>query len=187
MENRGEGLSPSEAAAAIAAAEAGRASLAHQVVVPRLFFVSLGAAVAVQIGTTALGLAGAGWSPLLVLVAGIVVFVVVSLAQLARFRRMNGVWLGGLLSRVIGGTATAASVSYGCALAGATWAAFEGVWWLVPFTGIAGGAAYALSGVGWVRKYRSDPATHSRGESTAWLAIATTLAMAFLILLVAQR
>jgi hypothetical protein len=183
----GAAPTPGEAAAAIAAAEAGRASMADHVVVPRFFFTSIGAAVGFQIGTTAVGLAGVGDSPLWVLAAGIVVFVAVSAAQLARFRRSNGVWLGGLLSRVIGGTATAASVSYAAALAGATWAAFAAVWWLVPVCSIVGGAAYALSGVGWLRKYRSDPAAHSRGESAAWLAIMTVLAVAFLVLLVAQR
>ncbi len=88
---------------------------------------------------------------------------------------------------MIGGTATAASISYAAALGGATWAAFAGVWWLVPLGSIAGGVAYALSGVRWLRKYRSDPAVHSRGESAAWLAVMTVLALTFLVLLVAQR
>lgn len=187
MESMSAVPTPGEAAAAIADAEAGRTAMANHVVVPHLFFVSLGAAVAFQIGTTAAGLAGAGESPGWLVAAGIVVFVAVSAAQLARFRRTNGVWLGGLVSRVIGGTATAASISYAAALGGATWAAFAGVWWLVPLGSIAGGVAYALSGVRWLRKYRSDPAVHSRGESAAWLAVMTVLALTFLVLLVAQR
>jgi hypothetical protein len=187
MENTSGRPTPGEAAAAIADAEVGRASLANHVVVPKLFFVSIGAAVAFQIGTTAVGLAGAGQAPLWVLAAGIVVFVAVSATQLARFRRLNGVWLGGLVSRVVGGTASAASISYAAALAGATWAAFAGVWWLVPLAALAGGAAYALSGLAWMRRYRSDPATHSRGESAAWMSVLAVLALTFLTLLVAQR
>jgi hypothetical protein len=187
MENTSQVPTPREAAAAIADAEARRTSLADQVVVPRLFFVSIGAAVAFQIATAAVGLAGAGRAPIWLLASGLVLFVAVSSAQLARFRQLNGVWLGGLLSRVIGGTATAASVSYAGALGGATWAAFAGAWWLVPVAAIAGGAAYALSGLRWMRRYRADPAAHSRGESAAWLLVLTILALTFLVLLVAQR
>jgi hypothetical protein len=178
---------PADAAAALAAAEAGRTSLAHRIVVPRLFLASIGAAVAVQIGTTAVGLAGSAASSRWLLLAGIVVFLAVAAGQLVRFRGLNGVWLGGLLSRVVGGTATAASVSYAAALGGATWAAFARVWWLVPLCAVAGGVAYALSGSAWLRAYRAEPAGHGRGESAAWLAVLGVLALAGLVLLVAQR
>jgi hypothetical protein len=187
MENMGSAPTPGEAAAAIADAEAGRASLAHHVLVPRLFFVSLGAAVAVQIGTTAAGLAGAGTSPGLLVAGGIAVFFAVAAAQLARFRSLNGVWLGGLLSRVVGGTATAASASYAVALAAGTWAAFASRWWLVLVCALAGGAAYAWSGRTWMRKYHSEPGAHSRGESAAWLAAMVLLGVVLLVLLVSHR
>jgi len=187
MENMAGAPTPGEAAAAMAAAEAGRISLASHVVVPRLFFASIGAAVAFQIGTTALGIAGVGDSPVWLVAVGLLVFVAVAAAQLTRFRRHNGLRLGGLVSRVVYGTATAASVSEALALGGATWAAFAGVWWLVLLTSVAGGAAYALSGRAWMRRYRSDPAGHSRGESAAWLAVMAVLALTFLVLLVAQR
>lgn len=78
MENRNGSPTPNDAAAAIAGAEAGRASLAGHLDVPQLFFVSIGAAVAVQIGTTAAGLAGAGKAPLWLLAAGFAVFLTVS-------------------------------------------------------------------------------------------------------------
>ena len=71
MEDQGKAPAPNEAAAAIADAEAGGAWLADHVVVPPLFFVWIGAAVAIQIGTTAAGLAGVGESPLWLL-AGLV-------------------------------------------------------------------------------------------------------------------
>lgn len=162
-------------------------ALAHQVAVPKLFFVPIGVAVAVQIGTTAAGLAGAGAAAGWLLVAGVAAFFVVSAVQLARFRRLNGVWLGGLVSRVIGGTATAACLSYTAALAGAVWAAFADAWWLVPLLAAAGGAAYVLSGRAWMRTYRSAPATHSRGESAPWLAASAVLALTGLLLLVSLR
>jgi hypothetical protein len=197
MESSHRVPTPGEAAAAIAEADAGSASLANRVRVPRAFFVAIGIAIAVQIGTTAIGLAAAqdehgiefaaGEWPVWLLSGGVAFFVAVSAVQLARFRRLNGVWLGGLLSRVIGGTATAASVSYSAALGGATWAAFAEAWWLVPLAAIAGGAAYALSGLRWMRTYRGDPALHGRGESAAWLAVLTVLGVTCLVLLVALR
>jgi membrane protein implicated in regulation of membrane protease activity len=184
MENELGAPTPPEAAAAIADAEARRAFLADHVVVPRLFFPAVGAAVAIQIGTTAAGVAGAGESPLWLLAAGFAVFLAVSAVQLARFRRRNGVWLGGMASRVIGGTATAASTSYVAALAAAVWSAFAGAWWLVALCAAAGGTGYALSGRSWMRKYRAEPATHSRGESALWLTVCLVLSLAGLFLLV---
>ncbi len=96
--------------------------------------------------------------------------------QLARFRQLNGIWLRGLLSRVVLGTETHASVAYGVAATGAIVAAFYTRWWLVISCSIIGGAAYARSGRRWLRAYRSAPAAHARGESLAWLALALTLA-----------
>lgn len=178
---------PGEAAAAMAAAEAGRSSLALHVEVPRLFFAWIGAGVAIQVGTTALGLAGVSSSPVGLVAGGLLVFAAISWVQLVRFRSANGLWLGGLVSKVVYGTATAASISEAAALAATTWAAFAGMWWLVVVGSVAGGAAYALSGRLWLRRYRSDPAANSRGESLAWLAAMGVLAVAFLVLLLANR
>ena len=85
------------------------------------------------------------------MVAGLAVFAAVAGVQLARFRRVNGVWLGGFASRVVLGTGTAASVSYAAALAAAIWAAFGDHWWLVALWSAVGGAAYALSGRRWMQ------------------------------------
>jgi hypothetical protein len=171
----------------MADAEAARTSLANHVVVPRWFFVPVGAGVALQIATTAAGLVGVGKASGWLLAGGFVLLLAVAAMQLARFRRLNGVWLGGLASRVIGGTATSASVSYGAALGGAIWAASARTWWLVGFCAVAGGVGYALSGVAWMRTYRSQPAVHSRGEPAAWLAVLAGLALLGLVLLVTLR
>jgi hypothetical protein len=103
--------------------------------------------------------------------------------QLARFRRLNGVWLGGFASRVVLGTGPAASLSYVIALGAAIWAAYDARWWLVALWAIAGGAAYALSGRRWMDAYRARPAVHWRGESAAWLALLGVAAFAGLALL----
>jgi hypothetical protein len=181
MESRRSRPTAAEAAASLRAAEAARAALAGTITTPRWFFAWLGAAVAVQIGTTAAGL---GESAPGLLAAGLAVFGVVAGVQLLRFRRANGVWLGGFASRVVLGTATAASVAYAVALAAAIWAAYGERWWLVALWSAAGGAAYALSGSRWMRAYRGDPAAHARGESLAWLALLSAAALGGLALLV---
>ena len=134
-----------DAAAALRDAEASRAAIADGVATPPWFFTSIAVAISVQIATTAVGL---GDGPVWVLVAGLAFFAAVAGVQLARFRRRNGVWLGGLASRVVLGTGAAASASYAVALAAAVWAALEEQWWLVVLCALGGGAAYALSGSG---------------------------------------
>src|SRR5919205_246913 len=151
MKSKAHRPTAEEASAALLDAEATRATLADHIATPSWFFVSMGVAIVAQIAT----------------VAGV---------QLARFRRLNGVWLGGLVSRVVLGTATAASVSYPVALGAAIWAAYGERWWLVALWSLVGGTAYALSGRRWMHTYRGDPAAHARGESLAWLAVATVAA-----------
>jgi hypothetical protein len=179
-----------EASAALVDAETTRAALADQIATPSLFFWSMGVAIAAQVATVAIGLgdkhaldAGQVGAPWLV-AAGVAVFAAVAVVQLARFRRLNGVWLGGFASRVVLGTATAASVSYAVALGAAIWAAYGERWWLVALWSLVAGAAYALSGRRWMRTYRRDPAAHGRGESLAWLALIAAAALGGLGMLV---
>jgi len=180
MESTPEHPTAAEASAALSDAEASRAALAHRLATPSWFFTSMGAAIAAQIATSAVGFAtGALWA----LAAGLAAFAAVAAVQLARFRRLNGVWLGGLASRVVLGTGTAASASYAIALGAAIWAAYEAQWWLVALGSIVGGAAYALSGRRWMRAYRARPAVHGRAESAAWLAVVGVAAIAGLALL----
>jgi len=169
-----------EASTALTDAEASRAALAGGIAIPSWFFTSLGAAIALQIGTTA---AGAVAVTVWLLVGGVAVLAAVAGVQLARFRRLNGVWLGGFASRVVFGTGTVASVSYAAALGGAIWAAYGSRWWLAGLFSLAGGGAYALSGRRWLRTYRAEPAVHARGESAAWLAALGVVAAAGLALL----
>jgi hypothetical protein len=183
METMSPFPTPEDAAAALADAEASRTLLARSLVLPSYFYGSIGTAVAVSIATTALGVADVGSWAMWSLGAGVVTSLLVAGIQLARFRRLNGVWLGGFASRVVGGTAAVASVTSGLAYGGALWAAFAGLWWLVALCSIGGGVGYALSGRRWVRIYRAEPAKYSRGESAAWLAVLGAGAVAGLVLL----
>jgi hypothetical protein len=184
MENMIGLPTPEEASNALTDAEASRLLLARSIALPSFFYGSIGTAIATQIATTAIGLANAGAWARWLLLAGVVAFAMVAGIQLTRFRRLNGVWLGGFASRVVFGAAAAASTSYALAATAAILAAFAGRWWLVATCSLAGGVAYALSGRRWVRIYRAEPATHSRGESAAWLAALCLLAVAGLVLLV---
>lgn len=169
-----------EATAALREAEASRAAIADGVGTPSWFFTSIAVAISVQIATTAVGL---GDGPAWLLVAGLAFFAAVAGAQLVRFRRRNGVWLGGFASRVVLGTGTAASSSYIIALGAAAWAGLEEEWLLVLLCALGGGVAYALSGLRWLRGYRAQPVARARGESAAWLALGGAVALAGLALL----
>lgn len=166
MENSHDSPSSHQAAAALRQAEISRETLAHAIVSPRSLFASLGAAVAVQIAAAAVGL---GVGEVWILVAGAALLVVVAGGQLIRFAHVNGVWLGGFVSRVVLGTGAGASLAYAVALAVAIWAGYGSRWWLVAVCAVAGGAAYAFCGWRWMRDYRDHPADLGPGESTLWL------------------
>lgn len=180
-------MSPSEAREVMADAESARSRLANGLRLPSSFHSSIGAAIAVQIAAGATGLAGQDVRGMVLVAGGLLVFAVVAGVQLARFRRLNGAWLGGLASQVVLGTAGLASLSYVAAFGLATWAAFASLWWLTTVGAVAGGAAYAWAGRRWWRSYQGAPAEHSRGESAVVLASAGVLAVVFLVVLVALR
>jgi hypothetical protein len=187
MESSKIPISPSEAQAAMADAESARARLASSLRLPSFFHSSIGAAIAVQIGTGATGVANQETWGVLVLAGGLLVFVLVAVVQLARFRRLNGAWLGGLASQVLLGTAGLASVTYVAAFGLATWAAFAGAGWLTAIAAVAGGAVYSWAGRRWWRNYQGSPAEYSRGENAIALIAAVVLALVFLVALVVLR
>jgi hypothetical protein len=178
---------PEDAAAALVEAEASRTHLAGTLVLPSFFYAAIGAAIAVQIATTAFTIADDRVWALAIRPGGVALFVLVAAIQLVRFRQLNGVRLGGLASRVVLGTATAASISYAFAIGGSAWAGFNRMWWLAAVCAVAGGAAYALSGLRWWRRYQGDPASHSRGESAGLIATLGAVAVVGLVLLVLGR
>ncbi len=181
MESTPGSPSPAQAAAALADADALRARVAAGVAMPSWFTASLGTAIAIHIATTAIGVTeGRPW----LLAAGLAVFAAVGGVQLARFRQLNGLWLGGFATRVVLGTGATASASYAVALAASIWASYAAHGWLVALCSIAGGTAYAIGGHRWMRAYRAQPAFHARGASAAWPAVLAAAALASLLLLV---
>jgi hypothetical protein len=178
---------PSDPAGELAAADLARQRLTAALRLPLWFHTSLGVAVAVQIGAAAYGIEGQTVRPMLVLVAGCLVFLAVAVVQVARFRRLNGVRVDGLISRAVLGTSNLSSLVYAAGLAGAVWAAFEGQPWWAAAAALGGGAGYAASAHLWWRGYQADPAGHARAESRATLLGYGLLTVAGLVLLVALR
>ncbi len=172
METSGSRLTPDQAAAALLDAGAARDQLSHRLTLPSWFYSSIGLAIVVQTATLAVGVAAQSSAGIALAVAGLVPFVLVAVVQLVRFRRRNGVWVGGLASRVVLGGDPAVSMAHLLGMGAAIWAAFEERWWLVALCAIATGVGYALGGVRWMRSYRGDPAAHSRGESVLLLGVA---------------
>lgn len=184
METSGSRPTPDEAAAALLDAGSARDQLSHRLTLPSWFHTSIALAIVVQTATLAAGVADQSSAGIGLAVAGLVPFVLVAVVQLLRFRRLNGVWVGGLACRVVfGGDAAAATVHF-LALGAAIWAAFEKRWWLVGVCAIAGGVGYALCGVRWMRSYRGYPAAYSRGESALLLVALGVVLFAGAVLLV---
>ena len=184
MESQSSSNDPRDVGGELAEAEAMRSLLAGSLRLPSWFHELIGAAIAVQIGTTTYTLARPGAS-VLVLIAGLLVFAAVAGVQLARFRTLNGVWVGGLASRAVLGTSTFSAVVYAGALAAAVWAGLVGRGWLAALAAAAGGIGYAICERRWWNEYLRDPEEHARAEPPrylAGLAIVAVLGMAALLL-----
>jgi hypothetical protein len=185
MENTTGPMTPEEASSTLVAADNARTRLAQSLVLPSYFYGSLGASVALQLGTTAVEIVHDSVPGRWGSVVGVVAYLLVAGVQLYRFRRLNGVWVGSLASRIVGGTARTAITSYVVACIAAAWAADQKAWWLMVLCAIAGGVAYAWSGRRWWRSYLGAPAAHARGDSAAVLAVVVLVAIGGLVVLVA--
>jgi len=187
MESTERPITPSEAQAAIADAESARTQLVGSLRLPSAFHSSIGAAIAIQIATGAVGIANQQLWGMALMAVGVLVFVVVAAVQLSRFRRLNGTWVSGLASQVVLGTVGLASLTYMAAFGSATWAAFTSARWLVPIAAVAGGFAYAWAGRRWWRRYQAAPAEYGRGERAIVVVAAVVVTVALLVPLVALR
>jgi len=179
-----ENIEPVDAAAALDASERARVAIARSVEVPRGHDLVMGAAVAVQIATMAIGLFVPDAWARGVLAGGLLVFAVAAGVELLRFRRLNGVRLEAFASRVVLGTDPWASGAYGVSAAAAYVAGSRDLWWLAACLALAGGTAYALSGRRWMRRYREAPERAVRAESTLLVGLLVVVAVAGLVLLV---
>lgn len=167
---------PRDFAAELGAAEQARSRLVDRLRLPAGHHLVLALGVAIQIATAGVGIARQSASGLGIVGAGLAGFAAMAAVELWRFRRANGVWVGGLASRAVLGTGTLASLAYGGALALAVVGAFAAAWWLVVLATVAGGIGYAAGARQWWRAYVRDPATHARGDSALVLGVLAVLA-----------
>ena len=183
MESTSRPPDPDDPGQALAAADGASHRLAAGLRLPVAFHAALAAAMAVQIGTAAYGIAAQSGTGLAVALAGVTVFLGVAALVLHRFREINGVRVDGLTSQVVLGTGTLATGIYVCTFGAATWAAFESQWWLVVAAAAVGGIGYAMSAQQWWRAYQQDPVGHAGGVSPRALAVLAAIACLGLVVL----
>jgi hypothetical protein len=183
MESSSVQQNPDDPRSVLAAADQARQRLAAGLRLPAGLHPALAAAVAVQVGTAAYGIANHAAAGLVVALAGVAVFVGVAALSLYQFRRINGVRVDGLASQIVLGAGATSAMAYVSAFGAATWAAFESRWWLVVAAAVAGGAGYAFGSLRWWHAYRRDPAAHAGGASPRVLAALAVLACLGLVTL----
>ncbi|NUU18607.1 hypothetical protein HP550_15225 [Cellulomonas humilata] len=185
MESNPTHPDPDDARATLAMADEARGRLTAGLRLPPGFLVVFAAAVAVQLGTAAYGIAAQTVAGLAVVLAGLAVFLGGSALLLHRFSQVNGVRVDGLVSQIVLAAGASASLVYLGALAAGIWAAFASRWWLVVLAAVVGGVGCALGTRHWWRTYQHEPAAHARGASPRVLALLAVVAcVGFAVLLV---
>lgn len=167
----------------LAVADQARQRLAAGLRLPAGLHPALAAAVAIQVGTAAYGIANHAAAGLTAALAGVAIFMGVATLTLYRFQRINGVRVDGLTSQIVLGAGPISTLAYVGAFGAATWAAFEARWWLVAAAAVAGGVGYAFGALRWWHAYRHDPAAHAGGVSPRMLAVLAVLACLGLVAL----
>lgn len=186
MESETAPRDPSHARGDLAAADQARERLAARLRLPAGLHPALALAIAIQIGTAAVGIARQTPQGMAVVGAGLVVLLAVTAWALVRFRQINGVRVDGLASQIVLGTGVTATTAYIVAFVSATWAAFEAAWWLVVIAAAAGGVGYAWGAHQWWSAFRADPAAHAGGASPRALALlAASACLGLAVLLIA--
>jgi hypothetical protein len=156
---------PDDRLMALAVADQARRRLTSGLRLPAGLYLALGAAVAVQLGTAAYGIAARqlpGW------------------LSCWPGWRFSWAWQRSCCTGSAGPTESGSTVSparsssrlgpppRSSTLARSPpgiWAAFDSLWWLVAVAAVAGGTGCALGARHWWHAYRHDPAGHARGAS----------------------
>jgi hypothetical protein len=183
MESTPVPQTPGDPRSELAGADQARQRLAAGLELPTGLLPALAAAVAVQVGAAAYGIAAQTAAGLAVALAGLAVLMGVAAVLLYQFRRINGVRVAGLSSQIVLGTGGISTLVYLVGFGVATWAAFETRWWLVAMAAVAAGVGYASGTLRWWRAYRHDPATHAGGASPRVLAALAVVACLGLVAL----
>jgi hypothetical protein len=183
MESSPAEQNPGDPRSELAVADQARRRLAAGLRLPAGLHPVLAAAVAVQVGAAAYGIAAQTTAGLAVALAGVTVLMGVAALLLHQFRRINGVRVDGLSSQIVLGTGGTSTLIYLIGLGAATWAAFESRWWLVAAAAVGAGAGYAFGTLRWWHDYRNDPSAHVGGASPRVFAALAVLACLGLVAL----
>jgi hypothetical protein len=183
MENSPVEQHPEDPRFELAVADLARQRLAAGLRLPTGLHPALAAAVTVQVGAAAYGIAAQTAAGLAVALAGVAVLMGMAALLLYQFRRINGVRVGGLSSQIVLGTGGTSTLVYMAGFGAATWAAFESRWWLVAGAAVAAGVGYAFGTLQWWHAYLHDPAAHASGVSPRVLAALAVLACLGLVAL----
>ena len=187
MESSSVPHDPSQARTDLAAADVARERMTKRLRLPVGLHPVLAVAIAIQIGTAAVGIARQTDAGMVVAGIGLVVLLVVTAWALLRFRQINGVRVDGFASQIVLGTGVTATTAYVAAFVVATWAAFESTWWLVAIAAVVGGVGYAWGARQWWSAFRADPASHAGGASPRVLALlAATACLGLAVLIIAS-
>src|SRR3954470_13809441 len=169
-------MNPEEPTSVLAVADQAQQRLAAGLRLPGGLYPALAAAVAIQVGTAAYGIANHAATGLAVALLGLVIFLGVAAFMLFRFRQINGVRVDALTSQIVLGEGPTSTIAYLGSFGAALWAANESRWWLVALAAAAGGVGYSFGIVRWWHAYRHDPAAHAGGISPQVLAALAAVA-----------
>src|SRR4051794_3114293 len=186
MESSPAQQNPGDPRSELAVADQARRRLAAGLRLPAGLHPVLAAAVAVQVGAAAYGIAAQTTTGLAAALAGVAVLMGVAALLLHQFRRINGVRVDGLSSHIVLGTGGPSTLIYLVGFGAATWAAFESRGWLVAAAAVVAGVSYAFGTLRWWHVYRDDPSAHASGASPRLFAALAALAcLGFVALLIA--
>src|SRR3954463_5087589 len=158
-------MNPEDHSSVLAVADQARQRLTAGLQLPKGLPPAVAAAVAIQVGTAAYGIANHAATGLAVALAGVAIFLGVAAFMLLRFRRINGVRVDALTSQIVLGEGPTSTISYVGSFGAALWAANESRWWLVALAAVAGGVGYTFGVVRWWNAYRNDQAARAGGIS----------------------
>jgi hypothetical protein len=186
MESNSAEQNPGDRRSELAVADQARQRLAAGLRLPTGLHPILAAAVAVQVGAAAYGIAAQTTAGLAVALAGIAVLMGVAALLLHQFRRINGVRVNGLSSQIVLGTGGTSTLTYLVGFGAATWAAFESHWWLVTAAAATAGVSYAFGTFRWWHVYRDDPSAHAGGAPPrVFVGVAVLACLGLVALLIA--
>lgn len=149
-------MESSEAREALAAVEGEREETARHYRVPRGYDEWLGLAVTLLVFGIALSNTLDGWRGSLALIIGALVAVAVMGAQVARFRRLNGMWVSGLIAGRTRVVTAVAFLAEALGVVGAAVAARADLLGLALAISLATGAVFAWLSRAWSKAYVAE-------------------------------